>query len=345
MSSVAEIEGRDYMRFMSPLMVEEDCLKCHSEQGYAVGDIRGGISVSVPMAPLRAIAREHSLSSAAGHGVLWLLGDMGIVAGGLLLGRRVRERDVAQRALERHQHQLEELVEERTSEVTQANEKLLREIDDRNRLEKEILNISEREQRRIGQELHDSLGQQLTGVAIMSKVLEQQLAGDSSDRAAGAAKITSLINQAIDQTRGLSRGLHPVDVDAGGFVPAMHELAVSTERLFGISCSFRCSEDIDVNRAAVATHLYRITQEAITNAIKHGQAQNVNISLTCDGQDYTLEIAADGKDFPDELPNVKGMGLRIMVYRANLIGGTLKAAKGRSGGSVVSCSFGEEIEC
>ena len=178
----------------------------------------------------------------------------------------------------------------------------------------------------------------------MSKVLEQQLARDSSGRAAGAAKITSLINQAIDQTRGLSRGLHPVDVDAGGFVPAMHELAVSTERLFGISCGFRCSEDIDVNRAAVATHLYRITQEAITNAIKHGQAQNVNISLTCDGQDYTLEVAADGKDFPDELPDVRGMGLRIMVYRANLIGGTLNVAKGPSGGSVVSCSFGKEFE-
>jgi two-component system CheB/CheR fusion protein len=296
------------------------------------------------MAPLRAIAREHSLSSAAGHGVLWLLGDLGIVAGGWLLGRRIKERDIAQRALERHQHQLEDLVEERTSEVTQANEKLLREIDDRNRLEKEILNISEREQRRIGQELHDSLGQQLTGVAIMSKVLEQQLDRDSSDRAAGAAKITSLINRAIDQTRGLSKGLHPVDVDAGGFVPAMHELAVSTERLFGISCSFGCSEDIDVNRAAVATHLYRITQEAITNAIKHGQAQNVNISLTCDGQDYTLEIAADGKDFPDELPDVKGMGLRIMVYRANLIGGALDVSKGASGGSVVSCTFGEELE-
>jgi len=255
-------------------------------------------------------------------------------------GIDITERKLAEEDLRKYRLHLEELVKSRTAELTEANEQLLQEIEARKRLEKEILNVSERERRRIGQELHDSLGQQLTGVAFMTKVLEQKLAGKSLNEAAEAAEIGNLVNQATEQARGLSKGLHPVDLEAGTLVLALQELATTTESLFGIHCTFQCDKRVKIDKSEVAIHLYRIAQEAITNAIKHGKAKNIRIKFAYGRSKSVLTVGNDGLDFPQEFEaRGTGMGLQIMDHRVDIIGGSLDIRKAPEGGTVLVCTF------
>ena len=255
-------------------------------------------------------------------------------------GIDVTERRRAEESLMEYRHHLEELVQTRTSELTQANEKLMQEIEGRKRLEKEILNISEREQRRIGRELHDSIGQQFTGIAFMMKVLEQKLAEKLPDEVTDAEEIKNLVNQAMDQTRGLARGLQPIDLDSGSLAAALQELANTTERMFGIRCDLKCDEFVSIDNAETATHLYRITQEAITNAIRHGQTRNIQVQFACRAGKSILTIENDGLDFPEKLDTKNsGMGLQIMDHRADIIGASLEINKSPEGGTIVTCAF------
>ena len=259
-------------------------------------------------------------------------------------GSDITERKHAEESLRKYQQQLEGLVQTRTAELTETNKKLLLEIEGRKRLETEILNISEREQKRIGQELHDSIGQQFTGIAFMTKVLEQKLAAKLPDEATDAAEIKKLVNQAMDQTRSLARGLHPVDLDAGSLTLALQELAATTENMFGIHCALKYDNPIPIDNTEVATHLYRITQEAITNAIKHGKTKNIQIKLAQEKDKSVLKIENDGLDFPAEFgARGTGMGLQIMDHRADIIGASLDIHKGPEGGTIVTCSFSNKI--
>jgi len=255
-------------------------------------------------------------------------------------GTDITDRKHAEENLGNYRQQLEELVQTRTVELTETNKKLLLEIEGRKYLEKEILNISEREQKRIGQELHDSIGQQFTGIAFLTKVLEQKLTEKLPDEATDAAEIKKLVNQAMDQMRSLARGLHPVDLDAGSLTSALQELAATTGNLFGINCSFKHDKPIKIDDAEVATHLYRITQEAITNAIKHGKTKNIHIELSQKKDKSVLKVENDGLDFPEEFEaRGTGMGLQIMDHRADIIGASLGIHKAAEGGTILTCSF------
>jgi PAS domain S-box-containing protein len=205
-------------------------------------------------------------------------------------------------------------------------------------LEKAILDISGREQRRIGQDLHDGLGQHLTGIAFMSKVLEQKLAEKSLAESTEAAKIVKLVNEAIHKTRELSRGLLPVLSDARGLMSALEQLAVEVEDVFRVSCRFECHEAVLLEDDAVATHLYHIAQEAVHNAIKHGRARNIVIGLAELEERFVMTIEDDGVGFPEN-PAPTGMGLHIMSHRAKMVGGTLDVERRRTGGTLVACSF------
>jgi PAS domain S-box-containing protein len=257
-----------------------------------------------------------------------------------IYGIDITERKQAEEDLREYRHHLEELVEERTGELTEANKQLLEEVEGRKRLEKEILNISEREQQRLGQELHDSLGQQLTGVAFMTKVLEQKLTMKSPEEAADVAEIAKLVSQATVQARGLARGLHPVDLDASSLMSSLEELAASMEQLFGVRCTFECDKPVEVDDTEMAVHLYRIAQEAVTNAIKHGRAKNIRIGLAYGRNKSVMTVKSDGLDFPEEFEaRGTGMGLQIMDHRADIIGGSLDIGRGAKGGTIVTCGF------
>ena len=212
-------------------------------------------------------------------------------------------------------------------------------ITDRKRLEKTILEISTREQRRIGQDLHDGLGQHLTGIAFMSKVQEQKLMEKNLPEAGDAAKIVNLVNQAIHKTRELARGLLPVVSDAEGLMSALEQWAGEVEDLFAVSCRFQCVAPVLIHDDTVATHLYYIAQEAVNNAIKHGHAGEIVIRLASVEHQGTLTIQDNGCGIGNIVPGNKGVGLHLMNYRARMIGGSLEVQRVGSGGTRVSCLF------
>ncbi|MGA2230899.1 MAG: PAS domain S-box protein [Tepidisphaeraceae bacterium] len=218
---------------------------------------------------------------------------------------------------------------------------IVRDLTDRKRLEREILEISDREQRRIGQDLHDGLGQQLAGIGFLSKALEQRLQKKSVPESADASEIAHLVSGAIAQARGMAHGLHPVDLSATGLMSALKELALTVEHTFRISCTLKCEEPVLLADNAVGTHIYRITQEAVNNAIKHGKAEHISIVLIRARDTITASVRDDGVGFPEVLPEKKGMGLQTMRYRAALIGATLSILRLPTGGTRVDCALRE----
>jgi PAS domain S-box-containing protein len=215
----------------------------------------------------------------------------------------------------------------------------IRDISERKRLEKIVLDISEREQRRIGQDLHDGLGQYLTGIAFMAKVQEQRLAERHIPEAADAAKIVQFVNEAILKTRELARGLLPVVSDAHGLMSALQLYAAEIEDLFGIACWFQCEEPVLIHDTPMATHLYHIAQEAVNNAIKHGQTKAIVIRLYAGEREGTLIVKDDGIGIAKPVGPHTGVGMHIMNYRAGMIGGRLEISRNQPRGTIVTCHF------
>ncbi|MCX5634008.1 MAG: PAS domain S-box protein, partial [Phycisphaerae bacterium] len=214
-----------------------------------------------------------------------------------------------------------------------------RDITERRRLEKEILDLTERERKLIGQEIHDSIGQVLTGIAIKCKGLSLKLKDKSSEEMEDALVISKLANKAIAQARDIAKMLYPVDIQTGGLVSALKTLASDAEEAMGVTCRFRCGKSVSVKNLIEAKQIYRIVQEAITNAVKHGKAKNISINLRLTKKGTVLTIENDGLDFPKLSPNRKGFGLKIMEYRTDLIGGSLDIRKGDKGGTIVTVCF------
>ena len=225
------------------------------------------------------------------------------------------------------------------SEVKLSDRRLftgfIRDITERKRLEKEILEISEREQRRIGQDLHDGLCQHLAGIEMLSHVLAQKIASISKEGSDRATEIAEAVRDAISQTRLLARGLSPVTLESEGLMSALAELAVNTEKIFRIRCSFDCPLVVKFDDHAAATHLFRIAQEAVSNAIKHGKAKNISIVLHADTEHLHLKVTDDGIGFPGDFKTSSGMGLRIMQSRIGMVGGNLTIEREPAGGTSV----------
>lgn len=214
-----------------------------------------------------------------------------------------------------------------------------RDITEHRFLEKEILDITERERELIGQEMHDGIGQVLTGIAVKCKGLAIKLKSKSLDESKEALAISKLANKAIAQTREIAKMLYPVDIETGGLVSALRTLASNIEKMLGVRCRFKCDKSVSVKNLVEAKQIYRIVQEAITNAIKHGKAKTINIKLCLTKSGTVLSVKNDGLDFPKLSPRKKGLGLKIMKYRTDLIGGSLDIRKGDKGGTVVICIF------
>ena len=232
---------------------------------------------------------------------------------------------------------LRALYRELETQVKLRTAALTNEIEDRERLERELLEISEREQRRIGHDLHDSLGQHLTGAALAGQVLEEKLAVRGMAEAADANKVVELVQEGIALSRKLAQGLHPIEVEAAGLMQALEELAATSSELLKVSCRFDCDSPVLIRDTATSMHMYRIVQEAISNAAKHGRARNIIIQLETLDDGIALRVKDDGVGLPEWLPKNTGMGLRIMAHRASMIGATFEARRDGPVGTIVSC--------
>jgi signal transduction histidine kinase len=214
-----------------------------------------------------------------------------------------------------------------------------RDVTEEHRLEREVLDVCEREQRRIGQDLHDGLGQHLTGLGLMCKRLEQKLSAKAPVEGHDAARIAEYVAQAVSQARELSRGLRPVVLAADGLAGGLRQLAVTTQQMSGLPCNLRVEGEVGMPDDAVETHLFRIAQEAVNNAAKHACATHIDLTLAATaGGGLRLSIEDDGIGFTQPSPPVQGMGLQIMRHRANVIGATLEIRRGNTGGTAVICS-------
>ncbi len=203
-------------------------------------------------------------------------------------------------------------------------------------LEEELPKASSREQQRIGQDLHDSLCQQLAGIEFQNSVLVQQLS-KTPEAQAEAARIGELIRNATKQARALARGLSPVEIEPNGLMAALNNLAINATNLFRVHCSFECPQPVLLENRTSATHLYRIAQEAIGNAVKHGQAKTVFIILKRVDGELILTVKDDGVGFNQDGRAIEGMGLRIMEYRADMIGAMLRIDSLKGEGTTVAC--------
>jgi signal transduction histidine kinase len=217
---------------------------------------------------------------------------------------------------------------------------MLQDATARRQLEREVLEVSNREQQRIGNDLHDGLGQELTGIALLLRGLENRAEREAAALSPAIEEVALLVNDAIFTTRALARGLSPVTFDRGGLALALEELARRLSAMFHIDV--RCEADATLDRgleSANALHLYRIAQEAVTNAAQHGSADNVQITLRCDGDRGLLRIEDSGSGFNPAVHQSKGLGLRIMHYRAQMMAGSLRVESERAYGTTVSCWF------
>jgi signal transduction histidine kinase len=211
------------------------------------------------------------------------------------------------------QQGLEKLVHERTAALRE-------EIMERVRLETALLGVSEREQRRIGHELHDSLCQHLTGTALAAQVLSGELASRGIKEAKNADNLVTMIEEGIDLSRSLARGLAPLDLDAEGLAEALRALASVTSVAGQVKCQLLVQSSLAVSHSELATQLFRIAQEAVRNAQKHADATLIIIRLEQDEKGVSLVVEDDGKGLPHTWRNGDGMGMHIMRYRATMVG-------------------------
>jgi PAS domain S-box-containing protein len=209
---------------------------------------------------------------------------------------------------------------------------------DRHRLERQLLEITDREQARIGQDIHDGLCQQVVSLAFDANSLARELSRLRRAQAPMARRMAKLADQTITETRQLARGLFPVRLESEGLPSALEELAKATRARFKVHCRFRSKGVVMVPNSTVATHLYRIAQEAVANAVKHSQARLISIDLATHDDQLWLRVEDDGQGLcAKAATRADGMGLHIMDYRARSVGGTLRVGPRPQGGTQVFC--------
>jgi signal transduction histidine kinase len=241
-----------------------------------------------------------------------------------------------------HRQKAEETLSEANAELATVNHSLRNQIREREQLEATVLNISEHEQQRIGRDIHDGLCQYLTGLKFRSALLEQKLIRLGIPEAAEARQMEVLLSQAMEHARHLARGLNPIRLEADGLTTALGELAASIASLFSVSCTFSSQLPLAGVDHAQAIHLYRIAQEATSNAIKHGKATQITLRLAQPPEGLQLVIEDNGRGLAKEPSTARGTGLHIMDYRARTIGATLEVKPIATGGVAVTCTLARD---
>jgi len=227
--------------------------------------------------------------------------------------------------------ELEDRVRERTKELRHA-------LAERERLDREIAAVADRERRRLGQDLHDSLCQHLTGTALTAQALREKLAARAAGEVKEADKVVRYIDEGIEMSRNLARGFFSPEMDPEGLMVALEDLAENMSARFGVACTFHSEGVVQVPDSSMATQLYRIAQEAVMNAIKHADAAHVNIRLDESNSNLKLSVSDDGIGLPEKLPQRGGLGLRLMSHGAALVGADFQISRNGDGGTTVTCT-------
>jgi PAS domain S-box-containing protein len=269
-------------------------------------------------------------------GVLVRLDDQGTVRGFAKVARDATDQRKAEDELRHARDEQEQRVLERTRDLMATNAELERAMAQRRQLERELLEISEREKRRIGEDLHDMVCQELTATALFLKSTAKKLARKSPTAAETLEESALTVNRNVGLARELARGLQAVELTATGLKNALRGLAAQACDNSGISCHFRAARGVRVPDDTVALHLYRIAQEALTNAVRHSGAKNILVTLDRNPTHTCVSVQDDGKGFAIRRRR-KGLGLHMMRYRANALGGELKIERRRSGGTEITC--------
>ncbi len=241
--------------------------------------------------------------------------------------------------LQKSHERLELLVQERTADLEESNEQLLKEIKERRYLEKAILEIEERERRSIGSDLHDDVGQMLTGISFKCNSLESSLKDKSVAEYEDAARITFLIDQVKNRLKLMAKGLHSIEEGEDNLINALKDLASNTKDVYKISCDFRYDPSLRIYNKTAVIPLYRIAQEAVSNAVKHGKPEHIEIALSREDDNIKLIIRDNGTGINENQQLNKGMGLKIMNYRADIIGGSLNIDSDKNRGIQITCIF------
>ncbi len=240
------------------------------------------------------------------------------------------EGKTAENALREAYDFLELRVRERTAELVAANTELQNEISQRKKLEQEILRVSEREKRRIGQDLHDTLCQELTAAAF----LLQSMANKTPAESAAFSEAAQIVNANVGLARDLARGLYPVELGTAGVTSALRELALRTNGK--VDCRFESVRPVRIKNETISLNLYRIAQEAVSNSLKHGKPRQIVISLDRNRNGIALTVRDNWTGLRSKT-KYKGMGIHIMTYRANVIGGNLSIESRPGRGTSVTC--------
>ena len=270
-------------------------------------------------------------------GVLMRLDDdTGKPRGFAKVARDATDQRRAEDELAHARDEMEQRVLDRTRELVAMNNELERTMADRQQLERELLEISEREKRRIGEDLHDMVCQELTATALFLKSTAQRIAVDSAAAARTLEESAQTVNRNVVLARKLAGGLQAIELTASGLKNALRDLAAGACDNSGIKCHVKIARGVQVPDDTVALHLYRIAQEAVTNAVKHSGAKNVLITLDRNETHTCVSVQDDGKGFVRRKRG-KGLGLHMMRYRANALGGELKIEPRRTGGTDITC--------
>ncbi|HEX8926882.1 MAG TPA: sensor histidine kinase [Terriglobales bacterium] len=217
-----------------------------------------------------------------------------------------------------------------------AQQKMEDEMNERHRLTREIAKVSDSERQRLGQELHDGVCQQVTAALLRCQALERRLERGGDLSGADFGPLSSLLSETIDDAHNVARGLCPLEPHPEALAPALRMLTVRTQEIAGVRCEFKAIGDVRVFDPEAAQHLYRIAQEALSNAVRHANPRRIGVELRGSDGTLILQIEDDGTGLPDPVP-VNGMGLRTMSYRAQIISGELTVAPAPVSGTRVSC--------
>lgn len=235
------------------------------------------------------------------------------------------------------QFPMELALSEFKSEGEQYFAGFVRDITERRKLEHEILRTSEHERRRVGQDLHDGLGQMLTGISLIAGNLTRRLAQEDHALADEWAEVTEMVRDADRMSRNIARGLVPVELDGEGLSAAIDGLCANARKFFSVECHFTEQGKPNVTDSGAASNLYRIAQECVSNAVKHGRATRIDVMLKAEGTELTLQVMDNGVGFPENLSEDRGMGVDIMGYRARVINARLSIGRREEGGTIITC--------